>query len=105
MLEGIIKSLERYSTKMDFCRPIARRLRGSFHWLKGHRQSALTDWAAALTAAEARDMPYDAARSHHMLAEHLPKGELRRLHHLAAAGALYAQLDASFDLQTLERLR
>ena len=50
-------------------------------------------------------MPYDAARSHHMLAEHLPKDEARRPHHLAAARALYEKLDASFDLQTLDRLR
>ncbi len=104
LLERIVTSLERYSNKMDFCRPIARRLRGSLRWLKGRRQSALTDWADALAAAEAHDMPYDAARSHHLLAAHLPKGEAQRQHHLDAARALYEKLEASFDLQTLARL-
>lgn len=104
LLERIVRALMRYGSKMDFCRPIARRLRGNFRWLTGRRHSALADWTDALAAAEAHDMPYDAARSHHMLAAHLPKGEARRQHHLDAARALYTKLDASFDLQTLERL-
>ncbi len=104
LLERIVKSLDQYGSRLDFGRPIAQRIRGSCHWQKGRRPSALQDWADALASAQVHDMPYEAAHSHHMLAAHLTAGAARRQYHLDAARTLYRKLGASFDLQRLAKL-
>ena len=80
-IKRLSDAISDYSRKYSFAYPLSRRIRAELRWLEGRVARAVANCEASLTAAHAREMPYDVARCHHALGEHLPVGDPRRREH------------------------
>lgn len=103
-IKRLSDAISDYSRKYSFAYPLSRRIRAELRWLEGRVARAVANCEASLTAAHAREMPYDVARCHHALGEHLPVGDPRRREHLDKARAIYQRLGAGYDLAALDAL-
>lgn len=102
-IRALGKLLDRFAGKYAFAPPIAWRIRGELRCLEGSRRKGLDDFRAALAAAGEQQMPCEAARCHHALAEFLPAGSEREFHR-EQARLSYERLGLLADLAALSKL-
>lgn len=100
----LMAALRGYRKTFPFCAPIYLRLQGTRWALQGDRDQAVRAWKQGLVAAEERDMPYELARCHQALAEHLPQDAPERQTHRQQAHVLFQRMNATCDLAALEAL-
>ena len=102
-LHALGKPLVRFAGKYAFAPPIAWRIRGELRCLEGATRKGLQNLRTALTEARRQQMPCEAARCHHALAEFLPAGSERELHREQARLG-YEDLGLLADLVRLNSL-
>lgn len=92
------KALHRYAWSYPIGRPQTWLWRGLYHWLNGQPGRAQTTWQRALAEAQRLHMPYDQALAHYEIGRHLAAGDPNRQPHLSRAVAIFAGLEAGYDL-------
>ncbi|MGH8868945.1 MAG: AfsR/SARP family transcriptional regulator [Actinomycetes bacterium] len=79
-----VATLRRYADVYPVGIPDLLVCRGRQLWARGRRRAALRSWAGAAQAARRLHMPYEEARAHVLLGEHLPASRRSRLRMTAA---------------------
>lgn len=83
-----------FSRIFRIAEPRTRLCQGWYDWLTGNRSQALQAWQKAVLLAQQLNMPYEQARAHYEIGQHLRDNDSGRLH-LQQADDLFARLDIS----------
>jgi eukaryotic-like serine/threonine-protein kinase len=91
------KALTKLAKRFSCAKPNALMCEGRMQWLNGQQEAALNTWDKALKEAQLRNMPYEEAAVHELIAAHLPRDHSSRLDQYKAAHMLYSRIGAVYD--------
>ncbi|HEY1011668.1 MAG TPA: adenylate/guanylate cyclase domain-containing protein, partial [Herpetosiphonaceae bacterium] len=96
------KAFGRYARIFPLGQPRWLLSQGLLAWLEGKRPAARKLWQQALAKAMELRLPFEQALAHRQLGRHLPAGDPERSIQLAAALALFKELDAARDASEVQ---
>jgi tetratricopeptide (TPR) repeat protein len=71
-------------------------------WLSGDKKAAQRRWERAAALARSRGMPFEEARAHLQLGQHLEPDHAGRLEHLYEARRLFVEMGAEFEAEKVQ---
>jgi tetratricopeptide (TPR) repeat protein len=100
----VVSRTSGYARRFAIGVPMATQRLALSHWLHGRESRALHTWGQAVTAGEQAGIPYETAKAHLALAQHLGSTDPQQRMHALRAGAIFERLGAQHGLAQAQAL-
>ena len=100
----VVSRTSGYARRFAIGAPMAAQRLALSQWLHGRQAQAIGTWRRAITEGERAGIPYETAKAHLALAQHLPTGDPQRAAHAGQAATVFERLGARHGLARAQAL-